>query len=1052
MTDARHRRNIGNWPLLMNEALVSHFQGRCNVYHPRTVMILAKGFAPVLNRDRLCQFRALPSPPPMMASASDTDPRTQSTAMPLPESVQALRTSVKALSASVEILLDRKTTMSDSKESIKQIVDSGDRIVTAVVASCQQLQSGHVPIIANSLITVTQEMVDEWTRFMGDRAIKTSLKRFLLMLSTNSYLASFRDAIIVIEEMFKIENRIAQAIVDPEGCFNLRFAKPGSAVSLSAFNLLCSRMQDLPQLSKGLAAYEGLKVVVQGMANMTDGAPWPWKAIPQTLIQFTAMVERSLDKPKKIQYLSDKIGWRIALLLNISEKHGRSDDQLERCVETFLCDAQRIIIRLRIIEKVHPAKAFPLTEYISKIIDDEASKMQEAHKQLESQFLVKTTFTVSSIADGVASVEKTLIEIRDGVRTLLEGRSVEAAHHVHVLARLPGCPEVLNGRTSDLIKYVRLLCGAVPARIVIIGPGGIGKTSLAKALLYREEVVAVFGDHRFFISVEAGSATSDGSACRVYSFLMSLPRVLLVIDNLETLWFSKDDSAQAGTAQLFRRLKDITSLTLIVTCRSGTTPDGIIWSNESSAELRPISLDAAYDTFVKLSRPPETTAEEVSLKDLLQAVDCMPLAVTLLARLAKLPGKCPSSLLKQWHSEHTKMMAKTSDRGREFNVEVSIQVSLDLLAFTGADEEAEQLLFVCALLPDGLRPEVFEQISDSFKNITEAKDLLLTFALVSLGRDGELIMLSPVRHFVLSQFPATSTDQSTSSHLVALRKIYFRIAATAPQDHSEDFTSRVSAFAPEYGNLSSYLLHLIDREEPSKELFDAVIAASEYSYLTYPSAALLDALRPRLDAHSRWLARCLGQIGRIRLKRCEYALCMESLIQARVLYEEHGDVDAQILCACLLAQSLDYCGRSEDAEQELDLGRIYFAREEYEAATYHYVTAKDECLRTGQRLYAAQCSQQLAVIAIRQGRLPAAELDIQLALSEFEALGDLVGLGQCFADLGEIKYLQSDLESAATLFARAEVTLASGRKKDALDKFDAARILWESIDTKACQD
>ncbi|KAH7098963.1 hypothetical protein BKA62DRAFT_333125 [Auriculariales sp. MPI-PUGE-AT-0066] len=756
------------------------------------------------------------------------------------------------------------------------------------------------------------------------------------------------------------------------------------------------------------------------------------------------------------------------------------------------------------LRRVHPAKAFPLTEYISKIIDDEASKMQEAHKQLESQFLVKTTFTVSSIADGVASVEKTLIEIRDGVRTLLEGRSVEAAHHVHVLARLPGCPEVLNGRTSDLIKYVRLLCGAVPARIVINGPGGIGKTSLAKALLYREEVVAVFGDHRFFISVE-GVIDMEGAIAQLakqlgvqhptdplsasISFLMSLPRVLLVIDNLETLWFSKDDSAQTGTAQLFRRLKDITSLTLIVTCRSGTTPDGIIWSNESSAELRPISLDAAYDTFVTLSRPPETTAEEASLKDLLRAVDCVPLAVTLLARLAKLPGKSPSSLLKQWHSEHTKMMAKTSDRSREFNVEVSIQVSLDLLASTGADEEAEQLLFVCALLPDGLRPEVFEKMSDSFKNISGAKDLLLTFALVSLGRDGELLMLSPVRHFVLSQFPATSTDQSTSSHLVVLRKIYFRIAATAPQDHSEDFTSRATAFAPEYGNLSSYLLHLIDREEPSKELFDAVIAASEYSYLTCPSAALLDALRPRLDAHSRWLARCLGQIGRIRLKRCEYALCMESLIQARVLDEELGDVDDQIWCACLLAQSLDACGRSEDAEQELlaaqallskserspwkylvhrNLGWIYLAREEYEAATDHLVTEKDECLRTGQRLYAAQCSQQLGKIAVRQGRLPAAELDIQLALSEFEALGSLLGAGQCFADLGEIKYLQSDLESAATLFARAEVTLASmgdphslarchrwlgkvyrdqGRKKDALDKFDAARILYESIDS-----
>ncbi|KAH7091826.1 hypothetical protein BKA62DRAFT_776205 [Auriculariales sp. MPI-PUGE-AT-0066] len=1005
-----------------------------------------------------------------MASAPDTGTTAHSTDAPLPESVQALRTSVRALSASVEILLDRKTTMFDTKESIKQIVDSGDRIVTAVDASCQQLATGHVPIIANSLITVTREMVAEWTRFMGDRAIKTPFNRFLLMNSTNSYLASFRDAITVIEDLFKIENGIAQAIVDPEGCFNLRFAKPASAVS---------------------------------MANMTDGAPWPWKAIPQTLLQFTTMVERSLDNPKKIQDLSDKIGWRIALLLNISEKHGRSDDQLERCVETFLCDAQRIIIRLRIIEKVRPAKAFPLTEYISKIIDDEALKMQEAHKQLESQFLVKTTFTVMSIADGVASVEKTLIEIRDGVRVLLGTHAMEATHHVHAPARLPGRPEVLNGRTDEVNEYVELLCGCDPEGIAIIGPGGIGKTSLARALLHHRRVVAAFKDRRFFVSVE-GVIDMESAAVRLanalglppskepletaisYLHKQSPNRVLLVIDNFETLWFHDDRAAETDTVDLFQRLQTVPSLTLIVTCRSGVSPNGVSWS---TAKLQPIALSAAHATFVHIAGAVAGAAEERSLSELLRAVDCVPLAVTLLARLAKVPGNPPSSLLQRWHSEHTKM-TKTSDRDRESSVEISIQVSLDLLARTSAGKEAAQLLIVCAYLPDGLRPTVFEQMADSISNISEAKNLLLTFALVSLGGAGELIMLSPVRHFVLSQSTTTGADYSVNTHLAALRTIYFRIAATAPQEPSEDFTSRVSAFAPEYGNLSSYLLHLIRSEEPSQDLFDAVNAAANYSYLTNPSTALLDAFRPRLEGHSRWLADCLAWIGRIRLHRCEYALCMESLIQARVLYEDQGNVDHQIWCACLLAQSLDACGRSEDAEQELlaaqallskserspykylvhrDLGRIYFGRKEYEAATDHFVTAKDECLRTAQRLYAAHCSQWLAGIAVRQGRLPAAELDIQLALSEFEALGDLLGAGQCFVDLGQIKYLQSDLESAATLFARAEVTLASvgdpdalarchwwlgkvyrdqGRKKDALDKFDASRILWESIDAK----
>ncbi|KAH7090910.1 hypothetical protein BKA62DRAFT_788211, partial [Auriculariales sp. MPI-PUGE-AT-0066] len=87
----------------------------------------------------------------------------------------------------------------------------------------------------------------------------------------------------------------------------------------------------LPQLSSARAVYEGFKVVVQGLAGMTNGAPWLWKAVPQTLLQFATMVERSLNQPKRIQGLVDKIAQQIGFLLSVN----RSSDSNNIYIEVF---------------------------------------------------------------------------------------------------------------------------------------------------------------------------------------------------------------------------------------------------------------------------------------------------------------------------------------------------------------------------------------------------------------------------------------------------------------------------------------------------------------------------------------------------------------------------------------------------------------------------------------------------------------------------------------------------------------------------------------------
>ncbi|KAH7098274.1 hypothetical protein BKA62DRAFT_375355 [Auriculariales sp. MPI-PUGE-AT-0066] len=802
-----------------------------------------------------------------------------------------------------------------------------------------------------------------------------------------------------------------------------------------------------PKLSTSLAVYEGCKVVVQGLANMTDGAPWPWKAIPQTVLQFTSMVERALDQPQKVRDLTDRIVRRTSLLLKINQNKGGSNSELDAYVELFLADVQRIIMRLRIIEKVHPAKALPLTDHIDAIIAGEAEKMQAAFQELQGWFAVHTAYDVNTT--------KTIVtEMRAG----MAGSSNQQAVHISTRARLPARPSCFKGRLNQLSALVKLVCESLNVRIAIMGPGGMGKTSLAKAILHDEEVVNVVQDNRFFVSVEdvidiesaakrlaeqlGVGETSDPQSAAI-SALQPLSRSLLVIDNLETLWFSNNGAAQKDAERFLQRLADVPSLTLIVTSRGSVTPSGIEWTNDQSAELDAISLNAARETFEQIAGRPSLATEFTALDELLTGVDCMPLAVTLLAQLARQKNS-PSQLLQRWHHSKTAFIRTGGDH-RESSVNVSIQISLDLLSAMTGGTEGGQLLSICAHLPDGLRLPVFAQLVSHFSDIHAARDLLVTFALVSIGSNNELRMLSPVRHFVLKHLPMTD------GHLAALREIYFAIAASGPITMDENFSQLAKNVAPEYGNLTSLLLHLIETEESSQELVNAVYAVSEYSYYTAPSPTLREAFRLRLTTHPAWLANCLLNLGRTRLIRSEYSLAMDNFQAACKLYATLGDKILETKCRLLLGRCLQMQGSYEAAERELhvardsfveldrqldaarcaqELGNIYRMRDETEQAIVHFTSARDTFKGRGERLYAAQCSKSLGSIQLRQDNLPAAEFELQSAMSELETLGSSLDAAQCRENLGDVRIRQGDYETAEKLLVSAkEVYVQLGAQK-----------------------
>ena len=442
----------------------------------------------------------------------------------------------------------------------------------------------------------------------------------------------------------------------------------------------------------------------------------------------------------------------------------------------------------------------------------------------------------------------------------------------------PPKPEIFHGREEHLAQLVGLVVSDQPARIALTGAGGMGKTTVALAILHDNSVCERFEARRFFISCEAAIDAQDAARflartlslepskdplSDVVQHLKDQPRTLIVVDNLETIWIN--DQTRSSTELFLRTLASVETVTLIITTRGIALPPGIRWSNKKTAGLDPLPLAAAQEVFIDVAGEPDSPAEADATTQLLRAVDCVPLAVWLLAQLAQ-RGNAPSHLMKRCTNSTTRVL-RTEASGREHNIEASIELSLFFLPTRDVDAGPRDLLSACSLLPDGLLPAVREQLRKAFEDIDSAADLLQRHALVNIGPAGELKMLSPVRQFILRCHPVSDV------HTTALRRIYFAIAMDAPTDPNKDFQERVAKFAPEYANVMAFLLYL---SKDDSNITDRLVNAA--------AQAQYKVLGSRLD-----VADCLMRLGNLFHLQGNSEVALRKLGAAREEFSTFND-------------------------------------------------------------------------------------------------------------------------------------------------------------------
>jgi Cdc6-like AAA superfamily ATPase len=168
----------------------------------------------------------------------------------------------------------------------------------------------------------------------------------------------------------------------------------------------------------------------------------------------------------------------------------------------------------------------------------------------------------------------------------------------HSISLLPATPKIFHGREAELSAIVKLFRTEAP-RIAILGAGGMGKTSLSKAVLHHPELTLRYNQHRFFVACDSVSTSvqlagligehiglkpgKDLTRPVIYHF-SSGPPTVLILDNLETIW--EPAESRADVEDFLCRLTDVGHLAFIVSTKPTHLLDPLIMIPDHNARSR----------------------------------------------------------------------------------------------------------------------------------------------------------------------------------------------------------------------------------------------------------------------------------------------------------------------------------------------------------------------------------------------------------------------------------------------------------------------------------
>ncbi|KAJ7133150.1 hypothetical protein C8R44DRAFT_543709, partial [Mycena epipterygia] len=350
-------------------------------------------------------------------------------------------------------------------------------------------------------------------------------------------------------------------------------------------------------------------------------------------------------------------------------------------------------------------------------------------------------------------------------------------------------------------------------RIAILGAGGMGKTSLAKAALHHADIVSKY-QNRFFVASDSATTSIELAALiglhiglnpgkdltkPVVHYFSNKGPSLLVLDNLETPWEPME--SRGGVEEFLSSLTDVSHLALMAsTYQCAERPAKVGWTRPFLQPLDPLSDEAARQTFVDIA---EDFHNNEDITKLLSLTDNMPLALDLIAHLVDHEG-C-EDVLGRWGTEKTSLLSSGHDR--RSNLDISITISLSSPRLSSG---AKDLLSLLSILPDGLTEAELVQTKLPITNLLECRSILLRTSLAYQDDRKRLKSLAPIREHMQQFYPAPPPlIQQVEKHFHLLLDVY--------ENHhgSQQVVAQFNQIISNLGNLHQVLLRGLQQDDPT---------------------------------------------------------------------------------------------------------------------------------------------------------------------------------------------------------------------------------------------